>query len=353
MKSVVDIIKDVCEESHVPMVQEVFGDAGLNILYKVIDTVKELYKYVEPERISGQVIIFQRIQTNGNPAIAPVGVVADFACYATQNVRDLCFEVSTDGRPYIYTLGSITKEELAETSVVYYYNCAHEEILAGSQCKPVLRLDSTALSKFSVPTLSTLREALQRYARDNVRESTCYIFRNVWYDENRLFFSAGPESVMRNSLNQYLCNRLGGDHDIWPEQNVNEQNPVDIRVQTRFNNNRLMLIEIKWLGDSADNTGHVTARHRDSRAQRGAEQLAGYLDEQRRTAPSHVSQGYYVIIDGRRRNLPMQAAHGITINHTDGLYYESQEVNFNPAAHLSRTDFDAPYRMFAKPVCCD
>ena len=76
-------------------------------------------------------------------------------------------------------------------------------------------------------------ERLQRYARENVRESTCYVFRKVWQDDNRLFFKAGPESLMRDSLLQFLSNRLGGNHDVWPEQKVNEKHPVDIRVQTR------------------------------------------------------------------------------------------------------------------------
>ena len=174
-------------------------------------------------------------------------------------------------------------------------------------------------------------------------ESTCYIFHQAWHDANRLFFVAGPESLIRNSLTQFLRNRLGGNHDVWPEQNVNEKNPVDIRVQPRFFSNRLMLIEIKWLGDSVANDGHITATHRDRRAQEGADQLAGYLDKQRRSAPTSVIQGYYVIIDGRRRNLPVRAVPAITITRADGLHYEVQALSFNPAPHLTRPDFDYAY----------
>jgi hypothetical protein len=212
-----------------------------------------------------------------------------------------------------------------------------------------------ARSQFSVPTFSNLREALQRYARENVRESTCYVFRKIWKDENRLFLITLPESLMRDSLMQFLNNRMGGDHDVWPEQKVNERHPVDIRVQPRFQTNRLMLIEIKWMGDCANSEGRVTWQPRDARAQEGATQLAEYLDEQRRTAPSHVIQGYYVIIDARRRNLPENAVNPGTITQADGLYYEGRDVAFDPAPHLTRNpaDFDPPYRMFARPVCSD
>jgi len=353
MRNITDIIFEVCRVTHVPMVQEVFGDAGLNAVYKVMETVHALYQHVDPERINGQIIVFKVVSSVVQWVPSPVGPAADFAGLANEVAGDLCFEVAADGRPYACTLGTATLETLARTAVVYHYKGAHEEFLAGSERKSVLRLDPSAHSQFSVPTFSNLRDALQNYASENVRESTCYIFRQVWYDANRLFFIAGPESIMRNSLTQFLRNRLGGDHDVWPEQNVNEKNPVDIRVQPRLSNNRLMIIEIKWLGDSVADDGHVTAKHRDSRAEEGADQLAGYLDEQRRSAPTSVIQGYYVIIDARRRNLPKHASLGTTITHANGLHYEGKEIKFNPAPRLIRTDFDKPYRMFARPKCCD
>jgi hypothetical protein len=351
--NIADIIFEVCRSTHTPMCEEVFGKEGLDAVIKVMETVQALYKHVDLERISGQVIIFKVACPVDRRAPLPIGPAADFASLANEVLGDLCFEIAADGRPYAYTLGTSTLEMLARTSVVYHYQGAHEEFLAGSQRKSVPRYDTSARSQFSVPTFSNLRDALQNYASENVRESTCYYFSQVWYDANRLFFIAGPESIMRNSLTQFLRNRIGGVHDVWPEQNVNEKNPVDIRVKPRFSNNRLMIIEIKWLGDSAASDGHITARHRGSRAQEGADQLAEYIDEQRRSAPTSLIHGYYVIIDARRKNLPKYAATMTTITRANGLHYEGQALSFNPAPHLTRTDFDEPYRMFARPVCCD
>ena len=349
MSSIPEMIGRVCRETHVPMVQAVFGDAGVDAVFEIMETAKTLYKHVEPERVTGRVVIYRVVPPPGQPgAPPPTGPAADFAGLANLTLEDLAFEIASDGRAYERTLDAETIEILAKSAVVYQYSAGHEEFLAGSDRKAVLRLDPAARSQFSVPTFSSLREALQHYARDNVRESTCHVFEQAWFDKNRLFLRAKPEATMRRSLTQFLRNRLGADHDVWPEQNVDESHPVDIQVKPRFTNNRLMLIEIKWLGLSAADDGHITARHKNPRAQEGADQLAQYLDDQRRFAPSDVIQGYYVIIDARREDLHEGAT---TISAANGLYYESQELAFDPAHDLLRPDFDPPYRMFARPIC--
>jgi len=335
---------EVWQDTHVPMAQSAFGDDGLRAIFAVMDAAQKFYQQVEPERVSGDIVIFQTISSQSPQA---AGTVADLTILVNQTLNEVVLEVGADGRLYTPTPPR-SLETLAKNAVVYHYRNGVEEFLAGAERKQVKRLDLSAKSQFSVPTLPNLREALRLYEVESVRESTCYLFECVWKDSNRIFFVAGPEEWMRRSLTQFLRNRLGGDNDVLPEQNVNEKNPVDIRVMPRFNNNRLMLIEIKWLGDSLANDGHITVSHRDARAQEGADQLANYLDEQRRFAPRRVTQGYYIIIDGRRAKLNQKIK---TISRKDGLHFEKIEIEFNPAQHLKRSDFDPPYRMFARPVC--
>ena len=348
MKDILEAIVRVCAETHVPMAEEVFGKPGLDAIFHVMETAQNLYKHVEPERIAGEVIIFEMIaQSNSKEQKYATDLPADFSALANQDVKDLLLEVGSDGRVYIRTK-TVSGEELATTAIVYRYRRGREEFLAGNQIKPVLRLDLIAHSQFSIPTFPNLREALQNYAVENVRESTCYIFNQVWADRHRLFFKAAPETDLRRSLTQFLRNRFGADHDVWPEQIVDESHPVDIRMMPKFSNNRLMLIEIKWLGFSIADDGHITARHKEPRAQVGADQLAQYLDDQLRFGPSHVIQGYYVIIDGRRENLREGTT---TISRADGMHFETKEIAFDPAPHKRRNDFDQPYRMFARPIC--
>lgn len=352
MNSILKMIQVVCGELYAPMIEAVFGKPGVDALFQIMDTAQLLYRHIELERVIGQVVIYRIVNAAGTaPSAIPTGPAANFAGFANVVITDLVLELASDGRAYVRDIADETLETLAKSAVVYHYRSGEEVFRAGTEHKPVVRLDSSARSQFSVPTFSSLRDALQNYAHENVRESTCYVFKQVWHDPNRLFFKTPtPEATIRNSLTQFLRNRLGADHDVWPEQNVNERNPVDIQVKPRFANNRVMLIEIKWLGFSVADNGHITARHSDSRAQKGADQLAEYLDQKLQFAPTDVIQAYYVIIDGRRQGL---REGDTTVTRSAGLYYEDKELSFNPAPHETRTDFDPPYRMFARPVCSD
>jgi hypothetical protein len=346
MKTLPEIITQVCGETYVAMAQAVFDDSGVDAIFLIMETVKNLYKHVEPSRIGGRVVVYQKVLPVCVVTPNRTGLAADFADLGNRSITDLTLEVTSDGRAYASVLEG-TIEDLARSAVVYHSCGAYEEFLAGSERKQVPRLDPSARSQFSIPTFSSLREALQHYSRENIRESTCYVFEKVWDDAKRLFLKAKPEVTMRRSLTQFLRNRFCADHDVWPEQNVNEKNPVDIRVRPRLTNNRLMLVEIKWLGDSVADDGHITTSYREARAQEGADQLAGYLEEQLRFAPSHVIQGYYIIIDARRRGL---RAGDTSISKTDGMYFENQDLTFSPAQHDIRQDFDPPIRMFARPI---
>jgi hypothetical protein len=342
-------IKEVVKETHWPLITAAFGQPGIDAAFRIMEVATSLYKHVDLERVTGRVIIFEIVVGRDDlPSPKPHKPVVDFASIANSNVSDVILEVHPDAKTYRHVSLSIPPEDLAKDAVVYLWQPNQEEFLAGNRRKPVMRLDTVAMSQFAVPTFSTLREALQHYAHENVRESTCRIFKKAWFDEKRLFLKAGPESIMRNSLEQFLRNRIGSDHDIWPEQNVDESHPVDIRVQPRLTNNRLMLIEIKWLGWSAAEDGHITARPAEPRAQEGADQLAQYLEDQLRFAPSRVIQGYYVIIDARRAQLKEGAT---SITPADGLHFENREIAFQPEHDKVRRDFDPPYRMFAKPIC--
>ena len=347
MTSLADAIAMVCTHTHVPMVQGVFGTAGVDAVFQIMQVVRELYMHVEPERVTGTIVIYRVVGTQDNAAPVSAGPGIDFSLLANRSIANLVLEIA-NGTPYLRQAEAGSIEDLAESAVVYCYSGGREEFLAGTLKREVPRLDSSARSQFCVPTFSNLREALQHYATDNVQESSCFIFRGVWRDSNRLFFLAGPEHIMRTSMTQFLRNRLGAHLDVWAEQNVDESHPVDIRIQPRLSGNRLMLVEIKWLGDSMAPDGHITARHRDARAQAGADQLAQYLESQRQSAPRRVVHGYYVIIDGRRRGLSPDAT---VVSRVDGYYYEDSDLEFTPRHDRVRDDFDPPYRMFARPVC--
>ncbi len=348
MINILESIAKVCEMSHLSMIEESFGDTGVSALFRVMAVIKDFYAHVDPERIKGHIVVVHPVFANGDAARSLENFPISFPNYSNTDIEDLSFEILENGSVCLRTINIDDLESLSKSALIYHYHKSQEEFLAGSKRQQVPRLDASSHSQFSVPTFATLREALSNYASENIRESTCYIFNDVWEESNRIFLKNKPEHVMRSSLTQFLRNRMGGDHDVWPEQNVNEKNPVDIRVQARLSNNRLMLIEIKWLGDSITLKGDEITSYRDSRAQEGADQLVGYIDEQKRFAPTRVIQGYYVVIDARRRNVKMSMTE---ISRANGLYYEDKELKLDLTHHDGRNDFDPPYRMFVRPIC--
>ncbi len=84
MKSLPELIFEVCEETHVPMAEAVFGDAGLEAIFRLMEVTRRLYQHVEPERVAGHVIIFRTISGNSVPKSPGVRVPADFTSLQTK-----------------------------------------------------------------------------------------------------------------------------------------------------------------------------------------------------------------------------------------------------------------------------
>jgi hypothetical protein len=139
---------------------------------------------------------------------------------------------------------------------------------------------------------------------------------------------------------------LRGSADVRPEQNVDETQPIDIKV-TFDSPRHVALIEIKWLGKSRNEDGSMATQYTEYRAREGATQLAGYLDANHPYDPENKTRGYLVVIDARRRGLNENST---TVSAADGMFYENSEVAYDPAYHTTRNDFAPPLRMFVEPV---
>lgn len=345
-----EALRDVCSEVHAVMAEAEFGKKGVDAIFEIMEILRELYQYVEPMRIKGAIVVFRPIYRNEKlEKQTEFYQCSDFDILSRQAVDGIVLELRDNGLRYIHIKNSLSLTELAKTSVVYKYQDGEEYFYAGSQQKPVIRLDRTALSQFCGHTFFTLNEALHRFADTCVRYTSCRIFEKVWADKNRLFFRSKPESDMRRSLEQFLKASLGAGYEVRPEQVMDESHPVDIKVTKKISN-RLMIIEIKWLGDSLNDKGEISTSWRDGRANDGAKQLADYLEQNKIQAPLDVTQGYYVVIDARRRGLNSKST---MISRDDGLYYVDLEIEFEQEYHKIREDFYPPYRMFAEPKCCN
>jgi hypothetical protein len=258
----------------------------------------------------------------------------------------LVVEVCSDGTLRYVKNAVLNLASLSEGAIIYIYRDKHDHFIIKGVTK-TLENPYGYVTWFGMPTYRELGDALEEYKRRIVKTCNCDILSRSWRDGAdgpRLFFTQGPEKLMRKSLTAFLNAFLRGT-EVDEENPADDSHPVDITVSWTFYS-RIALIEIKWLGQSSADDGHITADHKEPRANAGAKQLAEYIDEKYGRNPLHLVRGYLVVIDGRRRNL--SAGH-TSISREDGFYYKDSEITYNPAYHQVRMDFEPPTRMFADP----
>ena len=340
-------------EAYLPFIEQQHGTVGGQATRALMQVLKDLYAHREPLAFE-RLIVFQTVQESPLlPAIAEFVSIAEL-CRLTDT--RIAIQVITGGVLRVLTeIPDILA--LSDVAVVYVYGEDHEEYFwARGQNRRVSRLHPALQSAFATPTFETLDDALNDYSRRVARVSHCHVLnakwgggstRGAWYDERRLFFLAKPEETLRRSLEQFLVTFLRGSADVRPEQNVDETQPIDIKV-TFDSPRHVALIEIKWLGKSRNEDGTMATPYYPNRAREGADQLAGYLDANHPYDPENKTRGYLVVIDARRHGLNEQCT---TVTAENGMFYAKQEIDYDPAYHTTRNDFAAPLRMFVEPIC--
>lgn len=343
-----EAMKAIVAELYTTMVVQQHGSRGAVALKHLLQSLHRIYDQVAPESRIEPFIVFKALDDASRPL--PLGeavTVRRIESLAQAITGPAVLQILDNGQILLWKqklTGSVG--ELAAKSVVYEYRDANEFFYAKDEVRVVLKPFEGCISIFALPTFSKLREALEHYRTVLARYSTCEILRSAWFDSNRLHFKEKPEKIMRRSLTQYLISTLR-HAEPRPEQIVDETHPVDIKV-TFMHTNRLALIEIKWLGHSLHPDGAAATPYSAVRARAGAQQLAEYLDSNKPRAPDHVTRGYLVVFDGRRKGLKPNA---VTISRADGMHYSDREIDYSPQHHVIRGDFDEPIRMFLEPIC--
>ena len=330
----------------VSMVTEAHGQAGGDALRKLLEFIRTFYQHFPPDLRKERLLILKTLD-DGDISLPGATGIEVFSLSGVSQITSspLVIQTFNNGRVMLYNFDA-DPTTLASNAVVYAYHDREEIFYARGKSATVDRISPAYPSNFAIPTFVDLRAALDLYQKTMIRHSSCLIFQVCWYDANRLFFINGPEGLMRDSLTQYLKTCLRGDVEVRPEQNVNDKNPVDIKVTWFMWTNRLALIEIKWLGKSRNEKG-ITNDYSASRARAGAKQLAEYLDQNKQQAPVHETRGYLVVIDGRRAKTTITTEE---VKAVHGLKYSNEEIRYSPKFHEKRTDFEVPIRMFAEPL---
>lgn len=294
------------------------------------------------------------------PAISSLGTptacsdYAEVGRFVVANPSDShsVVEIMGDGSFRLLALtDEIDLKALAQTALIYRFDRVAERILAKDHEDFVPSVSPMLMSNFAVPTLSSLEEAFDYYAR-YVLESNCRVLKDVWeggVDGPRLVLVNKPESRMRDSLIQAL-EMLLREVTVKPEQNTDETKPVDIRVHW-FASGATALIEVKWLGKSTakphdPSAGPSYTEYGTPRAQAGANQLADYMDREVRHSGAVAPNGYLAVFDARRKDCK-----GPTdpLTEADAMAFANDVISLNPDHSKTRGDFAPPVRFFLNP----
>ncbi len=343
-------VKELVYSQYMTKILNAYGDEGVATLRSVMEYVRRIFQFLAADSMRGSLIVYKSIDSNSaiNPEWASISDLAHITQECPIEESSILYiECCEDGAIKYKRDVELDLNEISQRAIVYLYKNRRDAFYIKGSKEYLINYCPAYPSLFCVPTYSLIKDALEDYKRKSIRTSNCPIFSECWYsgkDGPRLFFKQKPESTMRRSAANFLGNVLR-DADVGQEQVVDESHPVDIRV-TWMGNNRRALIEIKWLGQSVDEDGKKKTPYYEARANAGAKQLAEYIDAEHRRLPLHDQRGYLVIIDGRRRGLSEGCT---TLVPEDGFWYQDKEIEFDPAFHEERSDFEKPIRMFAEP----
>lgn len=155
---------------------------------------------------------------------------------------------------------------------------------------------------------------------------------------------------MQLALKEFLEDRIRGIKTTVREYNLGASKPVDIRVFWS-EANRAALIEVKWLGQSLNESGQLGTSYANGRANEGMRQVKEYIDLERGDTPTIITKGYLIVIDGRRRNISNSKVQ--TVSRQDGMHFSSNELNIKNDLKYWTThpNIEQPIRMFVEPIC--
>ncbi len=343
----VNFFKTIAKDQFLLMAINEFGNSIIEKVFKLTDGITEIYRQLDYNSFEHVVIC---VSANAEKVLHTYDkdLKNDFSSvniFATKSGTSILIEINENGSFTTIMDVTIDIDHIKHRGVVYSYTKNNDEELIytcnkSSKLTPIPGADTY----FSIQTFKSLDTALEQYAIKRALYSECNFLKEAWLDENRIFFKPSPESLLRDSLTDFL--KITFREEVRPEQIVDTSHPVDIKVTWQMVN-RIALIEIKWLGKSLPVLGdNFSSTYTDNRARSGAQQLSEYLEANKIQTPDKNSKGYLVVFDARRWQTNK---HTNSINNHNGNYYRNKEIIYDPKFDELRSDFAKPIRFFMEP----
>ena len=323
-----------------------------NAAYEIVQCISQVYRAIEPSHFGGKIIIYKSFSDNLMLDESESERLYDYRILAN-NYNSIVIELKdSDDLPITWkNLDEEFTRSLLETSldfIAYVFDSQKEFFVVNSQ-KIKIRNTYDCPSIFALQ-YHELNEALLFYRNDLVKNVSCSLLKNCWYDDNYIYLKSGPEDCMQESLRSCLRARLRGANIIVREYNLGGRKPVDIRV---FWNeaNRDALLELKWLGQSVKGKDELTTQYTNGRANDGMKQIKEYVDLANGDSPSVITKGYLIIIDARRKGTA--SAIKTEISRSDGMHFSNTELDIKEKYKfwIKNPEIEKPRRMFVEPIC--
>ena len=311
-------------------------------LKKLLRFLNAFYKDFPPEKIDGNFKLFYCATKNEIEGLRKSQALNQTNGSLHEVIKFPSVILIYEDNDYeVWNETNLNKEDINGSYILGYELDEYESFFVNNTMIRAEKSVANSRSIFSHPTYWDLEQAIKSYYFQKAKKCFCKFMEVAWKDEKRLIWNSGPEHLLRDSLYDYLRTVLRGA-EVKREQNVNETNPVDIKVSWYLSRAR-GLIDIKWLGISVNETGKVTQRFSKARAQAGAIQLRNYIDISREENHDYHFVGYLVVFDGRRKN-------ALKNNNdlSDAFYYKEKDLEYSPNL-LERKDLNLKSRLFIEP----
>jgi hypothetical protein len=183
-------LRDLAHSSYLLAVERAFGNIGIAGLREVMEVLKRLYTFVEPDLISGSLVVFRLLDDDTVPTcllepqkFSRVEHLAQ-EYNSTHRLNTTIIQILDTSQFILWKRNTADLAELSMRAIVYIYNSRQEHFMIQGNKNEIFNPSMSHASIFSIATFRELSDALESYKRSMVRTSQCKIFSKAWRDED-------------------------------------------------------------------------------------------------------------------------------------------------------------------------
>ena len=134
------------------MIAQKHGNVGANALEIVLRSLRNIYRYIEPEIIRGKIIVFKTLEDIKPIPVDDAKIIFDLQALPQEVQDTFTIQVLSNGQFLLWKNMVPDIPTLANQAVVYEYKDRTERFFAKDDNRIVPKIHSSRASEFSIPT---------------------------------------------------------------------------------------------------------------------------------------------------------------------------------------------------------